>query len=390
MADLSQQPLNVTTSGRRLPALTGMRFLAAAAVFFFHAMYQGFFASPGVQEGYVSIFGRGGHLGVGFFFVLSGFVLTWAARDEDTVGRFWRRRLVKIYPNHVLTFAVAFILLTWVSQAVVERDTAILNFFLLQAWFPQLEVNNSVNSISWSLSCEVLFYLSFPLLYRLIRHIRPSRLWAWAAVVAVIVAAVPLLSLLLPHQPQLPWAPVSENRFWFIYFFPPVRLLDFVFGMLLARLVITGRRLPFRLGGAIALTTAAYALAPLVPGEYALVAVMLVPVGLVIAAGAAADAAGERSWLASPAMVWLGNVSFAFYLWHFLVLTYGGRWLGAGWSTPAAIGVLALLFGVTLLLSWATFALFENPIMKRFAGRSRPTPAPAPVAEPEPEPALAK
>lgn len=389
MADSTQQPVNLTPAGRRLPALTGMRFLAAAAVFFFHAMYQGFFASPEVQEGYATVLGRAGHLGVGFFFVLSGFVLTWAARDEDTIGRFWRRRLFKIYPNHVLTFAVAFILLTWVSEAVVERDTAILNFFLLQAWFPQLEVNNSVNPISWSLSCEVLFYLCFPLLYALIRRIRPQRLWVWAAVVAAIVAVVPLLSLLLPHQPQLPWAPVSENRFWFIYLFPPVRMLDFVFGMLLARLVITGRRLPLGLGGAVALTTAAYALAPFVPGEYALVAVMLVPVGLVIAAGAAADAAGAPSWLASPAMVWLGNVSFAFYLWHFLVLTYGAMWLGAGWGTPAAVAVLVALFGVTLLLSWATYALFEYPIMRRFAGSSRRA-APVPVPEPEPEPALVK
>lgn len=389
MADLSQQPVNLTPAGRRLPALTGMRFLAAAAVFFFHAMYQGFFASPEVQEGYATVLGRAGHLGVGFFFVLSGFVLTWAARDEDSLGRFWRRRLFKIYPNHVLTFAVAFILLTWVAEAVVDRDTAILNFFLLQAWFPQLEVNNSVNTISWSLSCEVLFYLCFPLLYALIQRIRPQRLWVWAAVVAAVVAVVPLLSLLLPHQPQLPWAPVSENRFWFIYFFPPVRLLDFAFGMLLARLVITGRRLPLGLGGAVALTTAAYALAPLVPGEYALVAVMLVPVGLVIAAGAAADAAGERSWLASPAMVWLGNVSFAFYLWHFMVLTYGARWLGAGWGTPTAIAVLVLLFAVTLLLSWVTYALFEYPIMRRFAGSSRRA-ASVPVPMPEPKPALVK
>ncbi|MBJ6623429.1 hypothetical protein H4N49_35690 [Streptomyces sp. DHE17-7] len=40
--------------------------------------------------------GNAGALGVTFFFVLSGFVLTWSARDRDTAPRFWRRRLVNV------------------------------------------------------------------------------------------------------------------------------------------------------------------------------------------------------------------------------------------------------------------------------------------------------
>jgi peptidoglycan/LPS O-acetylase OafA/YrhL len=68
-------------------------------------------------------------------------------------------------------------------------------------------------------------------------------------------------------------------------------------------------------------------------------------------------------------MVWLGEISFAFYMWHNLVLTYGHQLLGAGksWSTPTAIAVVILLFAATVLLSWATFRFIEQPIMKRFA-----------------------
>jgi mycarose O-acyltransferase len=72
-------------------------------------------------------------------------------------------------------------------------------------------------------------------------------------------------------------------------------------------------------------------------------------------------------------MVWLGDISFAFYMWHFIVLAYGHRLLGNGdyWNTPTAIGVMVLLFAVAVALSWATFTFVERPIMRRFATSRR-------------------
>lgn len=351
----------------RLPALTGMRFVAATAVFLSYSTQLMLFASPQADAEFTWLFGRAGQLGVGFFFVLSGFVLTWSVRGTSTISGFWRRRFFKVYPTHVLTFAAAILLLATVADAVVGTKAALLNLFLLQAWFPDIGISFGVNSIAWPLSSGLLFYLAFPLLMLVVGRIRPERLWAWAGAVVAAVFAVPFVSLLLPDQALLPGATVSANQFWFISVFPPVRLLECLFGMLLARIVQTGRRMPVGLGGAVALAVGAYALAPLFWGELALVAVMVVPLGLVIAAGADADTHNKRSWLAGRAMVWLGNVSFALYLWHAMVLTYGHRLLGAaGFSTPVAIGVLVLLFGVTLLLSWLTYVLFEGPIMRRF------------------------
>jgi peptidoglycan/LPS O-acetylase OafA/YrhL len=42
--------------------------------------------------------------------VLSGFVLTWSARKYDTVRQFWHRRFLKIFPHHIVAFAIALIL----------------------------------------------------------------------------------------------------------------------------------------------------------------------------------------------------------------------------------------------------------------------------------------
>ena len=94
--------------GQRLNSLTGARFLAAGLVFLCHIATSGFFA-PGSAPatGLMTITKTAGTLGVSFFFVLSGFVLTWSARPSDTYGGVLRRRFVKIFPNHVLTYGLA-------------------------------------------------------------------------------------------------------------------------------------------------------------------------------------------------------------------------------------------------------------------------------------------
>lgn len=382
MVVLSKQTQSSPTAlPSRLPTLTGMRFIAAAMVFFFHVMPENMFSSPEAGSTYGAIFYHGGWAGVGFFFVLSGFVLTWVAKPSDRTTSFWRRRLLKIYPNHFVTFIAAFLLLTFVSDISVKGSTAAANFFLVHSWFPQLDVRISLNDVTWSLSCELLYYLAFPLLFVLVKRIRPDRLWMWATGVAVTaVLVIPLVATLLPMEPFIPPLGLSESQFWFILQFPPVRMLEFLFGMILARFVMTGRTLPLGFGGAVALAVAAYALAPLFPPVFNVVAVMFVPMGLVVAAGAVADVEGRRTLLSSRTLVWLGEVSFAFYLWHRLVLIYGHQALGAGeqWSTPVVIAILVLLFGVSLALAALTYTFVERPIMRRFA-RPRQKTAPQPI-----------
>jgi peptidoglycan/LPS O-acetylase OafA/YrhL len=371
------------TRPSRLPTLTGMRFIAAAMVFFFHANQESLFASPDAAGVFNTLASQGGWTGVGFFFILSGFVLTWSARSSDTAPRFWRRRFFKIYPNHVVTFLTALLLVTVVAQEAVQNWPTIVNLLLLQSWFPTMDTSMTLNTVSWSLSAELLFYLSFPLLLRAISRIRPERLWYWAGGVIAAILAIPFIAAALPPaEPFLPWANANATEFWFVYLLPPVRMLEFVFGIFLARIVLTGRKVPLDLGGAVALTVLAYFVAPLFPSTFPIVSVMVLPLGLLIAAGAVADAQGHRTVLSSRTMVWLGEVSFAFYLWHRMVLIYGHQWIagvddptsfpvmGESYSTPVGIALVVLLFGVTLLLAWATFTLVERPMMNRFA-RSR-------------------
>ncbi len=363
-------PRNVPS---RLPSLTGARFIAAGLVFFCHSTLLYPFASPGAQTTFATLFTMAGFTGVTFFFMLSGFVLTWAVRPGDTAPTFWRRRFFKIYPNHLLTFLAALILLTVVGKAAVDGGDGVLNLLLLQSWHPDLGVRTGFNVVAWSLSCEALFYFCFPFIIKLINRVRPERLWFWTILSAVSVFSVPSFAKLMPNGPQFPGQGYTDWELWFVFHFPPVQMLTFVFGIFLAKIVLAGKRLPLTLGGAVGLTVAAYFVTPLFGPLYQFVAVMLVPLGLLIAAGAAADVNRQPTFLGNRPMVWLGDISFAFYMWHYMVLVYGHQWLGAGenWSTTTSIAVMLLLFAVALVLAWATFTFVERPIMKRFATSRR-------------------
>jgi len=385
MSHQIELPKQVPSTGSRLPSLTGLRFIAAAMVFAFHSiLFSGIFSSAGATDTLGSIVSGGGWAGVSFFFVLSGFVLTWSARSTDTIRKFWRRRVVKIFPNHLVTAVIFFVLLIWVTGAATTGPWW-YNIFLVHAWFPDPSVLFVGNPVSWSLCCELLFYLAFPLLYLGIKRIRPERLWAWTGVIAVAICLVPTLANMLPEASAIAGgevAPVIDITLWqqwFIALFPPVRMLDFVFGIFLARIVITGRRMPLSFGGAVAIAVAAYALTPLFPGPYRIAATMVIPLGLVIVAAARADVANAGGWLSSRPMVWLGNISFALYMVHWLVIDYGHRLLGqtTSWSTPVGLLVVALLFGSAVLAAALLYTFVELPIVRRFSSaRRRPVTVP--------------
>ncbi|MFE6778336.1 acyltransferase family protein [Streptomyces sp. NPDC057702] len=369
----------------RLPSLTGLRFVAALMVFAFHVAWERFFRDPGVQGDYADVVNKAGWIGVSFFFVLSGFVLAWSRRAGDTAPRFWRRRLAKVYPGHLVTALVAFWLISRTDGALaaagtVDADEALTNLLLVHSWWPEYDIFLSGNAVSWSLACEMFFYLAFPLLWWGVSRVRAAHLWPCVAVVTAAIICVPLVARLVTAEPvmTLPDGVASLKQYWFVYVFPPARALEFVLGMLLARVVAEGRWFRLPLVVPIALFGVGYYLASQeVPYLYSLVAATIVPIALLIPAAADADVRGGGSWFASGPMVWLGERSFAFYLVHLLVLLYGHDWIGRGrnWDTGQAVLVILGFLLVSLALSAVLHALVEKPGTRWLSG-SRPRPAP--------------
>ena len=92
------------------------------------------------------------------------------------------------------------------------------------------------------------------------------------------------------------------------------------------------------------------------------------------------DIQGKPSVASRPAIVWLGQLSFTFYLFHRIVLenVIGAFGYAYHWTVPAAVGAIALSLAMTLILAWNLSIAVEKPFYRRFGrSRARITPAPA-------------
>lgn len=371
-----------------LRSITGLRFVASFLVLICHI---GFFFMPRIEtEGNtVTMFiYAAGSMSLSFFFLISGFILTWIARPQEPKKAFWRRRVAKVLPNHLVTLAIAVVLMVTAGVGLTVSNT-VPALFLVQGWIPSQSVvfNFYSNDPTWSLSCEVLFYLAFPWLLVLARRIRPERLWACVGALIAVVLVVPLLAGLLPDDEialgnMEPWLHV-----WFVNFLPLSRLLEFAIGILVAQIVINGKWIRVGLIPAGVLSVVGCAAMPYVPDGYNFVAVTVVPLVLVIGEAATADISGRRTAFSGRTMVWLGEISFALFMVHWLVIVYGP--MDAGDPTAMATtasGMLldtALSIAISLVLAWLLFVLVERPVVRRWSRpRRKPTVTAAPVPTP--------
>jgi peptidoglycan/LPS O-acetylase OafA/YrhL len=168
-ATISPAPIaptaTITMRPARLDALTSLRFFAAALIVLHHS--RGGFDLP-LNWGAPIVLSQA----VSFFFVLSGFILTYVypSLQESGRRRFLLARFARLWPAHVTAFlltisAVAIRTATPLHTllAIIRADprATVLNIAMLHAWIPIHSINNSFNAVSWSISTEFGFYFCF-------------------------------------------------------------------------------------------------------------------------------------------------------------------------------------------------------------------------------------
>jgi peptidoglycan/LPS O-acetylase OafA/YrhL len=363
-----------------LPSVTGLRFIAAFLVFAGHARGMSIFADQSVQNGYDKVFENSGTLAVACFMTLSGFLLTWSSKPGEPTKAFYRRRFFKVFPNHVVVFAAAVVVLFATGKAV-DLWAAVANLFLVNAWIPDFTLGltfNAVNGPTWSLSVEWALYLLFPLFFVLVKRIRRERLWNWAIGVSALGLTLPIIAhTLLPADPPYPYLEgMSSADMWFLYFGPPTWAIAFVVGMIFARIIQTDQWIRIGILPAALLPVGVFILARFVPPGYGMSVLFPLPVAVLIAAVAAADLGGRTSWLGSKPMVWLGNTSYALFLVH-LTLLYtvfeavgtdlGDGYIVLGWGTLGGVAFLVGILTVGVILSWLLYIGVERPAMRRWS-----------------------
>ncbi|MDF3293365.1 acyltransferase family protein [Streptomyces silvisoli] len=378
---------NTSPPVRQLPSLTGYRAILFVAVFITHALGAGyFFANNSINQ--AGTYLPYGTAALSTFFVLSGFVLTWGEPWRSTLLRFWRRRVVKIYPGHVIVWAGTLLLLLFVgpmsllgSLAMTKPGPVVANLFLVQDWTPKMPYVFSVYGVNWSVSVEVVFYLALPLLIRPIRRIADNRLWTWFAGCAVVIIAIPTATHYFLAGPHAPGQNMSWNQDYFTDFFPLARMPEFLLGVFLARILQTGRRPRFMVWWGVLLTAALTALMFQLPETFRVSGLLTIGLCLIVAGIAARDLADKPSWLSNRFMVLLGNSSYAAYLVHFPLLGLTRHLVGEGKQFGVGTGLLivVVLFTVIQLLGVALFVVVERPLMRRFSAPRKKQPAVAAV-----------
>jgi peptidoglycan/LPS O-acetylase OafA/YrhL len=362
---------------RALPSLTALRAFAAFAVFGFHA--TGLLAMLGTGR-----LGRlGSHLfaagptGVSFFFILSGFVLTWSGR-ASTATSFWRRRAARILPAYLVAWLLGLVVLIALEKSP-PAGGSIASLLLVQAWSPDPHVLFAVNIVAWSLAVEVAFYLAFPYLLPLITWLAPRR----RLPLMLGLAGVPLLTAAVEQA-----AHGSSGYLYPVAYFPPARLPEFLIGMLLALEIRDGRWRRIRLLPASTLALGTYLLVGQVPAAFMWVTVTLVPFTLLIAAAAQADLAAGSSWLRHPFATRLGAWSYAFYLVQVpLGLVFAHVWHPLYRPAAAQVVMLLAYAVLTWLVAGAVYAYVERPLHIRLSPRRKLTLPPASIELPTQSPA---
>ncbi|MGY2008269.1 acyltransferase family protein [Nocardia gipuzkoensis] len=365
---------------KRLPSLTGLRFFAAFSVFVFHVMLPNspippykpvnLFSDPDIAYNAAVVVGKAGFLGVSFFFILSGFVLTWSWKPGSSKLQFIRRRMVKIFPNHLTLWVASMVLF---AAAITSWKAWLPNIFLIHAWFPQNYINAGVNTPSWTLSCELLFYVLFPFLIPAVLRIDVKYLWYGAAAMVAGMCLIVLLTVfVVPSSEKSELTPIPVLQLWFGYLFPPSRLFEFFLGVFVARIVMEGRWIRIPLWAAVGAVGVGYLVAMYTPFYIGFVLATAVPLALLIGSAAKSDLDGTSRFLSSRLAVWLGEISFAFYICQGVTVFYVRRAMGAvTFSAPVAVLLIVLLFCLNIFAAWLLFTFVESPAMRRFARPKR-------------------
>lgn len=299
-----------------IPALTSLRFFAALLVVIFHY-------DIGKHLSFLVGVSSFGYEAVTFFFVLSGFILTYAHLERDepeklnlSAAAFMAHRIARIAPAYFVGLAIAapFFIVGYAIHHQISNSQFVAGVllvpFALQAWLPSIAT--LWNIPAWSLSVELFLYVTFAPFVRIVGRTEQIRL---------LTAAYALVCVVAFARMHLDNRPATDADWWHNLFayFPLWHLPQFIFGIALAKLFISGKRFSQSAHEAILLASMfvigvilQYHLAvPMLSSN-----IILAPVFGLLIFGAAGAKGPFSQILSVRPLVLLGDASYAIYIIH--------------------------------------------------------------------------
>src|SRR5262245_46844054 len=344
-----------------VPALTGIRALAALLVLGLHTQQN----LPSGLYSFLPFVGRG-YLGVDFFFILSGFIITHvylahlASPNVRALKIFLWHRFIRLYPVHITVLACLVAIVSCAAAAGFvfnnphewQWNELLWQLTLLQAW--GVTTTPGWNVPSWSISAEWFAYLLFPLLAPALMWVRERGI---ALLIAVAALAAMTLIFALADWPLNTWvgAPALARVFG-----------EFLCGAALCRAVALGHKSAAARGDTLA---AGAFLAFLFGASAGLQDFVLVAFLALTIFGTATSTGPVRRVLASGPLVWLGEISYSLYMVHFPVLIVIRRlWEELGfvhWQPAGKILTFMVTVGLIVAVAAMLFYVVERPARTR-------------------------
>jgi exopolysaccharide production protein ExoZ len=356
----------------RLLEADGLRGVAMLFVFLYHFRYLwlGFVAPGSLENVFLQLVYVDGGIGTDFFMLLSGFFsyMTWNRGNSNSVS-FIKRRLYRVYP---LFFLVSLLYistsLVYPSLSRLPSSAGAATVYVLQSllFLPGVLRIPPLMSVAWTMSWVVLFYLLTPVISRTLDRLGLNSLQkSWTLAFAAIL-----------------WMTVAQATGWML-----PRTAMFLVGMSLSE-AFTNRTMAGAKPLSWTVTCAWLCLSMAALAGRTVVMLDPVRVGIgradLLAALATSVAVGSFVWsvlrgatglrktFAWTPLVWLGVVSYPFYLTHGMAIKFVR--LAIPWDlghTSASALVFWSFHALTLLLAVilaaVVFLLVENPVAHRLS-----------------------
>lgn len=343
-----QTRLRSIVARKHLPALDGLRAIAVAVVMLYH---------------YTNSRWVPGDLGVGLFFVISGFLITLLLLREETatgtisLRAFYMRRTLRIFPAYYVYIVFSLSIDTirghrWPGELLLAAFGYLVNYYNAFHGHPATSVAHA-----WSLADEEQFYLIWPALFLVLYQTSPRRRPWW--VVGLIVTVMAWRSWLYLGGHVGPA---------YVYNAFDTRFDNLAIGCLLALILSSGAVL--RVGSAVG--GAWWMVVPTIVGLYA--SRILLPASYHYSVGFTVDAllmavlivqlmqlseSRAWGWLNRKEVRFFGALSYSLYLYH-----------GWGMSVATHLGSHGTIFRViaasvaAVALACGSYYLVEQPFLR--------------------------
>ena len=367
-AKAASQPVIGMSGLGFLPDIQGIRAIAVLLVVLYHT------GVPGVS---------GGYIGVDVFFVISGYLISGLLITERhrtgtiAFGEFYARRARRLLPAAFLTILASIVISRLLLAPFEQRETAgsalsaalyvsNIRFAVLATDYLAGESQLDPLLHTWSLAVEEQFYLVWPgLIFVAAFGIAALRIRHRLTLVLCVVVAVSLAASVWLTRSNQPWA----------FFGTGTRAWQFGLGALTFLLLWNRTEIPRAVreaSGWIGLVLIGWAATTLnhesaFPGSIALIP--SVGTVLLLCGGRGTVPATPSRFLSTRGFVWLGDLSYSWYLWHWPALVAADIVVGAEprWAKGAA--AVAALAVAQLSYRWV-----ENPIRYSRALTAGPRP----------------